>query len=655
MTVRSGIDYVVLTLISAVVLVLADLVLPGFRLTRIDSATFLGNIPSALILAVVFGALNAVLWPLFLRAMMWVGPALLFIGVFFASWLLMLLSITLVPVARFDGPLDTTILALVLSATTSVASGAMAARRDSTYRTMVVRRHRNARGKAAAQFDSPGLVCIQLDGLGHDVLVRAMASGVAPTLAGLVRSGSHTIVPWHTDWSSQTGASQLGILHGSNHNVPAFRWLDKTTGTVAVFSNPASNAERERERAHLPGLLSDDGASRGNLFTGGAADNVLVVSRMNGARLGGGGTGYSAYFIDPANTIRTTVRFVAEIVRELRQSIGTRLRGFQPTVPRGGIYPLIRGFTTVVETDVVVASVIGDMVHGRSIVYADLVGYDEVSHHSGVERTETLSVLRKLDAEIAMIDAVARSCERHYELVVLSDHGQSQGATFSRRYGESLETLVLRGCGAPREALHDKPMHGGGAEGSGYAAASVGIVSTEWAAPTEGSVVVLASGNVGLVSFLGCEGRATREWIEENHPTLLPSLTGHPGIGFVLVATDAGDSVVLGAEGSVDVATGRVEGVDPLATFGPDALASIARTDSFDNVADVMINGTYWPEVDEVAAFEEQVGSHGGLGGQQTRPFLMFPSVFEPPTDTVKGAEGIHRLLAGWRAAQTQP
>lgn len=650
---RLGIEYAVLTVVSAIVLVLADVVMPGFHLGRYGASNVLGLIPSALLLAIVFGALNTIVWPLFLRAMSWVGPAVLFLSVFVASGLLMLLSVTAAPVARFDGPIDTTVLALILSSTTSLVSGAIAARRDNTYRTMIVRRHRRSRHPRAEGPSTPGLVCIQIDGLGHDVLRRAMTAGVVPTMAGLVSSGTHRLIPWHTDWSSQTGASQLGILHGSNHNVPAFRWYDKETGTIAVFSDPASNVEREREREHLTGLLAEDGASRGNLFTGGAGDNVLVVSRMRGARLGGGGTGYSGYFIDPANAVRTLIRLIAEVIREIRQSLRSRRRGIEPRVPRGGIYPLVRAFTTVVETDVVVAAVIGDMVRGRSVVYADLVGYDEVSHHSGIERPETLAVLSKLDAEIAMIQAVAETSDRPYRLVLLSDHGQSQGATFTSRYGETLESLVLRGC-ALRHRDSDRPMHGGGAEGAGYAAASVGVDPS--AAPEiENDVVVLASGNVGLLSFPAVAGRATREWIDANYPDLLATLTGHPGIGFVLVATDDGRSSVLGKKGSVCVTSGFAQGANPLDNFGPGALDMIRRTDTFDNVPDVMINGTYWAETDEVAAFEEQVGSHGGMGGQQTRPFLLYPATLPAPPDPLHGAETVHQVLDRWRALGSDP
>lgn len=641
-------EYGVLTAVSAVVLVVADLVMPGFHLDRIGSTGFLGTVPSAVLLSIVFGALNAVLWPLLLRAMMWVGPALLFLFVFVASGMLMLLSVVLVPVANFDGPVDTTTLAVVLSVSTSVVSGAIAARRDTTYRTMVVRRHRARSSSPPPMPSGKGLICIQLDGLGHDVLRRAMSSGVTPTLARLVSSGSHTLMPWRTDWSSQTGASQLGILHGSNRNVPAFRWYDKATGRIAVFSDPASNLERERERSEIPGLLADGGASRGNLFSGGAEDNVLVVSRMKGARLGGGSSGYAGYFIDPANAVRTTVRMCAEVLRELSQSWSARRHDISPRVRRGGIYPLVRAFTTVVETDVVVAAVMGDIVRGRPIVYADLVGYDEVSHHSGIERPETLAVLRKLDAEIAMIHAVAESRDSPYELVVLSDHGQSQGATFSQRFGETLMSLVSRECGN-LSGTDDRTRRGGG-EGAGYAAASVGLSQKSEATRIEDrDAVVLASGNAGLVCFPDIAGRATKETIDRRYPRLLPALSRHPGIAFVLVARENGGSVVLGKSGSVELSTGVVTGVDPFGVFDDDVLDAVRRTDAFDNVPDIMINGAYWPDTDEVAAFEEQVGSHGGLGGPQSTPFLLFPSTFDRPSRPVVGAEAVHRLLADWR------
>ncbi len=88
----------------------------------------------------------------------------------------------------------------------------------------------------------PGFLFVQIDGLGHDVLVEAMASGQAPFLSRLVETGTHRLHEWECDLSSQTGAMQAGILHGDNHNMPAFRWYEKDDGRVMVTNRPADAA-----------------------------------------------------------------------------------------------------------------------------------------------------------------------------------------------------------------------------------------------------------------------------------------------------------------------------------------------------------------------------------------------------------------------------
>ncbi|QIX52337.1 phage holin family protein [Rhodococcus sp. DMU1] len=657
--VRVLVEFLVLWGSSALALIVLDRILDGITLDP-SGFTPLPTLPAALVLALVFGLLNAALWPVMMRLMSWIGPVLLFVGVFVAGGVIMLLTLYLVPVASVDQRRDAFYLAALLSLFTSVVSGAIASRSDTAYRLMQVRRQRFRLRRNTALVDaSPGLLCIQIDGLGYDVLRRAIADGVTPALAKLVRE-THRLMPWHTDWSSQTGATQLGVLHGSNHNVPAFRWYDKTTEHVSVFSNPVDNEQRELERTHIPGLLAHDGTSRGNLFTGGAHDNVLVVSRMRGARLGGG-AGYSDYFADPASALRTFIRMLAELQRELRQSLRQKRKDIQPRVPRGGLYPFVRAFATVLATDVAVAAVVGDLIKGRSVVYVDLIGYDEVSHHSGISRPETLAVLTKLDDVVEMLLAVVAQADRPYRVVVLSDHGQSQGATFLQRYGETLGQLVIR-LATRREPAkrhwyerESDVSAQPGSEGRAYAAASVhSPAAAEEAHAGAGEPIVLGSGNLGLVYFPHLPGRADVHAIEAAHPGLLTGLREHPGIGFLLVAAPGG-SVVLGPHGEVDVTTGKVTGRNPLAVMGPDALAKVRRTDTFDNVADIMVGGTYWPDTDEVAAFEEQVGSHGGMGGPQSTPFLVYPADLPAPPEPLHGAETVHTVLVGWRDFSTGP
>ncbi|KPI33141.1 membrane protein of unknown function [Actinobacteria bacterium OV450] len=637
-------------------LVLAG-ILPDFRLRSGDgdSVTEIGL--TAAWGAGAFGLLSALVWPVLVRALLLVPALVLGLLVFFLNGSLLLLALSLVPSGGGEvAPETAVVVAAVMSAVASATSTALAVRDDEAYRRRLYRladrrrrrrRGRPGKGGPGSGASAPGLVFLQLDGVGYETLRRAADGALMPTVAGWLDAG-HRITPWRTDWSSQTGASQLGILHGSNHDVPAFRWYEKDTGEVVVCNRPTSAAELQRRaiaRTGDGGLLTLDGASRGNLFSGGADQLALVLSvsarrgRANRSR-----AGYFAYFCDPANAVRTALSFTAEVAREIGQSVRARVRGEQPRVARGGLYPLIRAFATVVERDVVVAAVIGDMLAGRAAVYADLVAYDEVAHHSGPHGRDTDRVLARLDRSLALIARVAEHAPREYRIVLLSDHGQSPGETFLGRYGLTLRDLVRAGCGLPVSRRAGRTRSGAEARAAVLAALHRPVEEGAEAHPGRGpDPVVLASGNLGLISFPDLPGRASRERIERAHPALLATLANHPGIGFLLV-----DGQVLGPGGAVARLDEPGAAEELLARYGPGAAQAVRRTDSFPHAADVMVNSAYDPRTGSVHAFEEQIGSHGGLGGEQGRPFLMWPAELSEPDGDLVGAEAVHEVLRRW-------
>ena len=164
-------------------------------------------------------------------------------------------------------------------------------------------------------------------------------------------------------------------------------------------------------------------------------------------------------------------------------------------------------------------------------------------------------------------------------------------------------------------------------------------------------VVVLGSGNLGLVYLMEEPRRLMLEEIEERHPRLLPALREHPHVGWLLVRSSEHGAVVLGGKGTRYLADDRVEGEDPLASFSSTAHLHLRRTDGFSNVADIMVGSFYDPDLDEGCAFEELISFHGGLGGLQTRPFILFPRHMPVPEGPILGAAAVHQLLKGWRAA----
>jgi hypothetical protein len=110
-------------------------------------------------------------------------------------------------------------------------------------------------------------------------------------------------------------------------------------------------------------------------------------------------------------------------------------------------------------------------------------------------------------------------------------------------------------------------------------------------------------------------------------------------------------ALVLGAAGVHRLEDGHVDGPDPLAAFSPTAARHLARTDTFSNVADIMIGSFYDPTLEEGCAFEELISFHGGLGGPQTRPFILSPPRLPLPAERIVGAAAVHELLWAWRRA----
>ncbi|MFI7007718.1 alkaline phosphatase family protein [Streptomyces sp. NPDC050145] len=641
-------------------MVLAGL-LPDFQLQSASGDSMTRVAITAAYGAGAFAVLSALVWPLLVRALLLVPALVLGLVVFFLNGGVLLVALQLVPDGRGEINAETAVVvAAVMSAVASATGGALAVRDDDAYRRRLYRlaaRRRRRAGPDATCPPTPGTVLLQLDGVGHDLLRRAADQDLMPTVGAWLREGGHRLTPWRTDWSSQTGASQLGILHGSTWDVPAFRWYEKDTGEIQVSNRPTSATELQRravERTGDGGLLTLDGASRGNLFSGGAEQVALVLSvaarrgKENRSR-----AGYFAYFSDPANAVRTALSFCAEVGREIGQSTRARVRGERPRVGRGGLYPFIRAFATVVERDVVVAAVIGDLLAGRSAVYADLVAYDEVAHHSGPFGRDAEKVLERLDRSLALIAKVAEHAPRPYRIVVLSDHGQSPGETFHSRYGLTLQDLVRAGCGLPVPRKVRRTRSGAEARSAVRAALHRPVERTE--PPVfrgrRGEPVVLASGNLGLVSFPDVPHRMTKEEIDRRHPALLATLANHPGIGFLLVSSAEHGGVVLGARGTEAPLDTLADGKGPLADFGPGAADAVRRTHSFPHTADIMVNSFHDPVDGEVLAFEEQIGSHGGLGGAQGRPFLLSPPDLSPPvadgTELV-GAEQVHHVLRRW-------
>jgi uncharacterized membrane protein YvlD (DUF360 family) len=576
------------------------------------------------------------------------------------------------PGVQVDGLLPAIIGSFVYGIVNAALTWALGVDRGGSYFGYLVQTLQARR--AAAATTRPGLVVIQIDGLAHGVLSERVRAGSVTTMASWIRSKSHRLSRWHPLLPTMTSASQMGILYGSDREIPAFRWFDRDRQRVVVSSNPVDAADLDRRASNGAGLLSNDGVSICNLLTGGAARAYVTTAALStGARGLGESQAFWSFFLNPSSYLRMLALFIGELGKERIATRRDRRQGLEPRLDRDIRYAVMRAASNVVLRDLNVTLIIEEMYRGANVIYADFTDYDEIAHHSGPERVEAFDALDGIDRAIRTIAKAATDAPRPYRFVVLSDHGQTLGATFRQRFGESVGDVVERLIGAPTggvaeatqpgeghtfaNALLSELVRGSGAVGS--------MARTALRAKTESAVVdvnptddlehasdaravVLGSGNLGLVYFPGGSERLDLEDIEQRYPNLVAGLVSHPGVGLVLAHSRAKGGIAVGRDGACYLADGRVEGRDPVRRFGPQALAGLRHEDSMKSAPDLLLLSAYDPDLGEVAAFEELIGSHGGLGGPQSDAFILYPHDWALDERTPLGAPAIYRNLRRW-------
>lgn len=637
------------------------------------------SLDAAILVVVAMAIINAVLWPLLIRVAL---P--LTIVTFGLGSLALSAGVVALAFYAVDGktPSFWTDLAIAFGLALVSMIVAPLLDVDGDARHLRVVRRRVRRTRRDNHTDVPGVILFEIDGLGEKVLREAIRDGHTPTIARWLSDGTHRMLGWECDLSSQTGASQAGLLLGSNWDMPAFRWYEKESGRTMVSNHPADAAEIERRRSTGAGLLAT-GTSRGNMFSGDAPRCTATMSVIRD-RSRSKAADLFAYFSDPYGFMRTIVLSLADIVYERRAAFRQRRAG-AAHVDRKGAYPLIRAAIAVVMRDLVTALLLADIVEGVAVSYATFVGYDEVAHHSGIREPDALAVLKRHDRQLARLERATAQSPRPYHLVVLSDHGQTQGAPFRQRYGETLEDVVREALaqgdvyapaavdeawgdvGAVLADARQEPSVGG--RMLARATRSRSIDGTVALGPNreaieqskgpnaagekqteEKEAIVMASGGLGLIYLPSSPQRLTVEQISDAHPRLLEALAAHPGIGYVMVRSDAHGALVIGKSGRRSLADDTIEGEDPLAHFDPTAADHLRRHDGFPHCPDILVNCMYDPNSEEVAPFEEFMGSHGGLGGPQTKPFAVVPADWSEPSSPIVGVEAMHEALRDWLA-----
>lgn len=678
------------TLITIILLILANLL--SIYLVDYISADFsVGSWYNALIIVAAIAVANSLLWPILQRFLMKFIIYTFGIGAILINSLIFYIVSIFIPevhagiYAVFQVPI---VMAIFTTFITNITNTNYFDR----YLKNILKYAQKRKTPYKKRY--PGVIMLEIDGLSINTLKKAMDKGAMPNLKQCLDEKSHTLKEWETDLSSQTGASQAGILHGNNENIVSYRWVEKENNNKIVVSGKLSDApELEKRISNGDGLLVD-GISIANMFSGDSKNPTLTSSKLKGLT-GLYNKSLHTVFLDAYNFQIIFVLFLWDILLELKSQLVHNLKNIQPRLRRTIVYATIRAGANVVLREATTEVLTGEILTGDiDTAYASFMGYDEVAHHSGVEDDDVWGVLKQIDLQFQRLKTAIEMSERDYELVILSDHGQSKGATFKQRYGIGLGDYVRRllpddlkvfineynidhfrdavipenkqiitikeKVGNIRDVLfeeqesiknireengkeHHMNLRKKYSNSLDYIRRHESVENNTKKAK-DSELIVLGSGNMGLIYLTQWKQRLNYEEIVMFFPDLIPGIVKHPGIGFILVNSLSDGAMVIGQNGINYIDNERIVGENPLKDFGRNAAKHLKRQNTFNNMPDILVNSFYDSENDEVCAFEELIGSHGGLGGNQTKPFIIYPSKWENPGELI-GSESVYKFL----------
>jgi len=687
------------TIIITILLILANIAAVLF-VDYISSDFTVGPLYNSLIIVIAVAIANSLLWPIFRRFLMKFIILTFGIGSLFINSVIFYIATYFIPGVHvgFYGFWQVPI---VMAIATTFITNITNTNYFDSYIKNILRYALKRKSSYSKQY--PGVIMLEIDGLSFNTLKKAIDKGMMPTVKSWIENDTHTLKQWETDLSSQTGASQAGILHGNNRDIVAYRWVEKENDNNIMVSGKLSHAPKIEERISNGEGLLVNGISIANMFSGDSKISALTSSRLGGISRIYNKTLHTI-FLDAYNFQRIFILFLWDILVEFKSQLVHDIKNIQPRLRRTPVYAAIRAGANVVLRESTTEILTSEILTGEiDTAYATFMGYDEVAHHSGVEDDDVWGVLKQIDIQFSRLTSAVTMSDRDYKLVILSDHGQSNGATFKQRYGITLGNYVrrllpddltvfrseynidhFRDAVLPenkqlqnikerveniRDDLFDEsgPIQNIRNELNerkpaiifeneqylnlrekysnsleyikGYESVQQ---STQKAKDSE--LIVLGSGNMGLIYLTQWSQRLNYEEIVMLFPDLIPGLVNHSGVGFILVNSLSNGGMVIGQNGIYYLDGDRIVGENPLEDFGKNAPKHLKRQNSFKNMPDILVNSFYDRKHDEVCAFEELIGSHGGLGGNQSKPFILYPSEWENPGDLI-GAESIYKFL----------
>ncbi|MFN0315481.1 MAG: endonuclease/exonuclease/phosphatase family protein [Burkholderiales bacterium] len=495
----------------------------------------------------------------------------------------------------------------------------------------------------------PGLLLVQIDGLSHAQLQRALAHGEMPFLNHLLNREHYRLHTLYAGVPSTTGAFQGELYYGVKRAVPAFSFLDSASGAIIRLTDAIPTARIEHDLALRGGTpLLEGGSAYVNIFSGGAAESHFCsASRGWGPSLRQARS-WVVLLLITANAysfVRVGLLFLWEIVLAIYDCIRGVIQGekltlelkFVPT--RVAISVLLRELATIGAKI--------DLARGLPVVQINFLGYDEQAHRRGPASAFAHWTLKGIDDAIARLwRAGHRSARRAYDLWIYSDHGQEEALPYRDRFGQDFAQAVkeafsrLDGVRPPDLSATANSEQTTRVRWLGGKCIQRLFAVQQTPESPDCTPLAVALGPIGLV-YTGALPHSDKL-------KLARSFVSDARFPLVLMAEGDVQARAWTAQGEFLLPAQAAEVLGSEHPFLEEAARDLALLCHDPDSGDLLVSG--WCAGMPVYTFAAERGAHGGFGPNETSAFALLPA--DTPLPAMPYARPNDLRQAGLRALQ---
>jgi hypothetical protein len=510
--------------------------------------------------------------------------------------------------------------------------------------------------------EKKGFVIFQIDGLSYEALKKALSLNLMPHLKKIIKSDKYILSRYFTGTPSDTPFFQAGLLYGNNDNIPGFRWIERETGEEIIFKKPESAGRIEELLAKKSRGLLTGGSSYVNLFSGGASRSTFTLSTFSIRYLFKKKVRNFDIFIVFVFHIFTFLKTFFYVFFEALFEIGERIADILKNrrVRPEGFFPFARAMSNVIFKEIETFGAIMDISRGVPSIYLDYIGYDEISHHRGPYSYSALRTLKAIDRKIFHIYKAILKAERKYDFFIISDHGHTPSIPFSGlNGGKMLKNIIQDYTGGDLKIYEFDTgydavfkrlfLYIGDFFKKGTCSKIFNKFTGRFRLKEENMkdekidwrtadkiIYIMDSGPMANIYFSGNTQRMSVEAVEKKFAGLTAMLAGINGIGFIAGVNNAGETVIYNNADKKfyeysyylknlenmcptikHIAKGYKNAEEKEAAF-----LSLKKFTKFKNAGDLILFGEY--DGRNIINFENQMGAHGGIGGEQNEPFAVW-------------------------------